>query len=157
MPIDHKSPPARIVEDVTNVSREIVSWANDVVVEILLPRSTRGILAQPEAATLLEVDHCFPKIGVWTLSVQDNVKVIRHETVSWNYAIMTFDGAREYAKELLNDHGIREHLYPLIHCHRKGDSDLAPVAGLWQPVELLANQRHQFSRVGVEYHGPRAG
>ena len=44
-----------IVGHVTHLRTEVFGFANDVVVEILLPMATRPLAAEPEAGFLLEV------------------------------------------------------------------------------------------------------
>ena len=101
---------------------------HDVIVKILLPLSGNLATPKPKTGELLVVYHCSPSVSLRRSSVNNQMLMLRHETINQDDTMMLRHGRLQTFNERGHDFRIGEERRSIFHTCRKRDGDDAFVA-----------------------------
>ena len=105
-----------------------------MIVETCLPSDAGSIDAEPLSRVLLEPGHGFPAVGFRLIAQQQDVKVVRHETIDRNREAVKSGHPTEKCGHMVYDVRILEQVNSSGNTHRKGRCNLAAIVLAFQPV-----------------------
>src|SRR3990172_350110 len=126
-----------IVDDLPNVIDQVLFSPNDPIVEVLLPAHAGPVPLEPISRTLLEENHGAPEARQRRGALENDVKVIGHETVDNNSAGMAASRPTEFRGENFDDAMIRKQCLSAQGTCREGHDRLTGVEVLWEPMMAL--------------------
>jgi len=139
LPLLNESFADRVLRDVAHVRAQIFFGAHNVVMKVLLPPDCGPMLAQPETAVLLEVHHRAPRVRVRILTLQDQVKMVGHETVDEHATRAHFASTAQKLDERVHDRDPREHGPSVADARGNRYGHRPTVTQPRQPVRLFPN------------------